>query len=202
MKKQILIIGVMVAILVGTAYVFQKPMQGWGSGKKLAHPLSRFDERPKLLTFGLYVTPDPEQNPIDPPERFIGYHTALDLETFAEEANEPVDVYAICDGQIKEARTAEGYGGVMVQSCTIGRQEVTVLYGHVEPTSFAKKAGDSVARGEKIAQLADARSEGSGLTRKHLHLGIHKGSEVVLLGYVQDQKELENYIDPLPLLNK
>jgi len=166
----------------------------------LGQPLARFRERPKLLTFGLYVTPNPDQNPIDPPERFVGYHTALDVETFDDEAGVAVEVVAVCDGTVVEARTADGYGGVLVHTCTVGGQAVTVLYGHMDPDSFTRKIGDPVTRGQKLAELGNDKSAESGLTRKHLHLGIHRGAEPALLGYVQTEAALDDYMDPLPLM--
>ncbi|MDP1845177.1 MAG: hypothetical protein Q8L09_00330 [Candidatus Moranbacteria bacterium] len=32
--------------------------------------------------------------------------------------------------------------------------------------------------------------------RKHLHLGIHKGAGVNILGYVQSKAELSGWLDP------
>lgn len=200
-KKQLILAVILIAAIGATAWAIKKPESKESSGG-LQHPMSRFEERPKLLTFGLFVTPNPDQNPIDPPERFTGYHAALDIETFDDEqpAEVMVEVKAICDGQLKVARTAEGYGGVLIQSCRINDQDVTVLYGHLDPSSFTKQQGQSVSSGEKLGVLGDEKSAESGFNRKHLHLGIHKGTDIVLPGYVQSQTELENYIDPLPLL--
>jgi len=36
--------------------------------------------------------------------------------------------------------------------------------------------------------------------RKHLHLGIHKGTNVNLLGYVQNSQALSQWFDALTLL--
>jgi murein DD-endopeptidase MepM/ murein hydrolase activator NlpD len=199
-KKQLVLVIILAAAIGVTAWAVKKPESDRPA--ELGHPLSRLDERPKLLTFGLFVTPNPEQNPIDPPERFTGYHTALDIETFDEEqpAEVAVEVFAACDGQLLAARTADGYGGVMIQSCQINGEEVTVLYGHLDPDSFAKQPEEQVAEGDKLAALGDEKSAESGFTRKHLHFGIHKGPEITLLGYVQTQGELDSYVDPLPLL--
>src|SRR5688572_13778429 len=89
---------------------------GIGSSHALAQaeapigwPLSEGERREKKLTFGMYVTPDPEQNPIDPPERFTGYHTGLDLEILPEEENEEVPVLAACDGKIVSTKEIAGY---------------------------------------------------------------------------------------------
>jgi hypothetical protein len=166
----------------------------------LGKPLGNFSSRPKLLRFGMYVTPDPNQNPIDPPERFTGYHTALDIETFPSEAGQDVPVFAVCDGEILAAQTAEGHGGVIIQSCVIKGQSVTVLYGHIDPASFTHLEGSPVVKGNQLALLGAAHTEASGLNRKHLHLSIHKGSEIEYAGYVQSRDELQAFIDPRPLL--
>jgi hydrogenase/urease accessory protein HupE len=83
-KKQLVLIVLLTAAISATAWAVKKTGSDGSSGG-LTHPLSKFDERPKLLTFGLFVTSNPDQNPIDPPERFVGYHTALDIETFDDE---------------------------------------------------------------------------------------------------------------------
>lgn len=159
-------------------------------------PLVRMPERELKLTFGLYVTPDPDQNPIDPPERFIGYHTALDIEVLPDEDQAEVMVYAVCDGPIIFSSIVDGYGGTLVQACDYLDQPVTVLYGHLDPASLAAKSSTSVSAGDQIAQLGEGNTSETSFNRKHLHLGIHKGSELVLKGYVQSVSELENYLDP------
>jgi murein DD-endopeptidase MepM/ murein hydrolase activator NlpD len=198
MRKQILITLLLAAVLITVLYTAKRP-QGM-RGVKLGQPISHYDERPKLLTFGLYVTPDPETNPIDPPERFTGFHTALDLEIFPEEIDQPVEVLAICDGKVVEAKAADGYGGIIIHSCSLRGQEVTVLYGHLNPATLTRKIGEAVRTGEKLGELAPAFSAESGSTRKHLHLGIHKGTEIELLGYVQDQAALHEFLDPKELI--
>lgn len=166
----------------------------------LAQPLERANERPKKLTFGLYVTPDPAQNPIDPPERFIGYHTALDFEIFPEEKDQAVSVYSICPGKVVYKNTVEGYGGTLIQSCVIQGQEVTVLYGHLKPSSMSIEKDAALKAGEKLGVLGAHLSEETSQTRKHLHLGIHKGNRIELRGYVQAKSDLDQYLNPAPLL--
>lgn len=170
--------------------------------KTLPWPLPHGEERTKLLTFGLYVTPNPDNNPIDPPERFTGYHTALDIEIFPEEIDKVVPVSTICGGDIVYAGTAEGYGGVIIQACRIQGQEVRVLYGHLDSNSFqVSNESKNVPTETIIAQLGKQNSAESGYNRKHLHLGIHKGTKLEFLGYVQNQKDLDQFIDPLPLFS-
>ncbi len=163
-------------------------------------PLPDSASRPQLLTFGLHVTPDPEQNPIDPPERFAGYHAALDLEILPGEETTDVPVTAICPGEVIVASTADGYVGVIVHRCVLDGEEVTVLYGHVNPTTFTVHPGDQVGMGQRIASLAVHKSPASGDTRKHLHFGIHKGRDVEYRGYVQTEEELNAFIDPKEVL--
>ncbi len=168
---------------------------------KLPYPLERGAERPKLLTFGLFVSPELETNPIKPPEEFTGFHTALDIEILPGEENSIVEVKTVCTGDILYADTAEGYGGVIIQSCTIHGQPVSVLYGHIDPASFKVQKGTTgVSTGTVIANLGAHKTEQTGNTRKHLHLGIHKGIEIKMLGYVQTEAELQEYINPQPLL--
>lgn len=169
----------------------------------LSPPLDNLDQRAKKLTFGLYVTPDPAQNPIDPPERFTGYHAALDLEILDGEEEKDVPVYSICTGRlVYRNENVEGYGGVLVQSCSMQDQEVTVLYGHLDPGSFQHSIYQSVEQGAVIARLGDHGSAETSFTRKHLHLSIHKGGEIELRGYVQTKEELDDFIDPAPLLGQ
>lgn len=196
--KALLLIFIFGTLGVGGATVYQGVNDT--SASKLGYPLPRGEEREKKLTFGLFVTPDPETNPIDPPERFTGYHTALDLEIFPEEENRDVSVLAACDGKILQAEAVSGYGGVMIQSCLLDNQEVTVLYGHLDYNRFQKSVGQDVRRGEEIGFLGDEKSAESGNTRKHLHFGIHRGPEIEVRGYVENEAELESFIDPAELL--
>jgi murein DD-endopeptidase MepM/ murein hydrolase activator NlpD len=192
------LITTLVITVVGLGVVFGiSRLQAKRVPPKLAWPLEKPEQRDKKLTFGLFVTPDPARNPIDPPERFTGFHTALDLEILADEENKEVPVYAACPGKVLSAEEAGGYGGVVVHSCRIDNQDVTMLYGHLDQKSFKYKPGDDVKTGDMLGVLGAEKSEESGFNRKHLHFGIHKGAEVVLLGYVQDQVQLQNYIDPL-----
>ena len=165
----------------------------------LAWPMEKSLERPKLLTYGMYVTPDPEQNPIDPPENFTGYHSALDFEILPGEEEKEVPVSSICAGKVTFAGSAQGYGGVFVHTCELKGEKVSVLYGHLDAGSFQLEVGDEIQKATFIGNLAQGRSEDSGGTRKHLHLGIHKGEIGVFNGYVQNESELADFIDPASL---
>lgn len=162
-------------------------------------PIDDALNRPTPLSFGVYVTPDPEQNPIDPPERFTGYHVGLDYEVTEEELERDVPIYSICTGEIVSSSSAEGYGGLLVQRCRLGREDVTVLYGHLAREGLPDE-GREVEAGEQIGILAPARSDDSGHNRKHLHLGIHRGEELDFRGYVQEEEEIQEFIDPKTVL--
>ncbi len=162
------------------------------SDSSLSTPLPESERRATPLYFGLHVTPDPEKNPIDPPERFEGFHAGTDFEITMEELETEVPVLAICTGKVAYSGFAEGYGGLIIQRCTIRGEPVTVLYGHLD-TADLPDIREKLRSGETIARLAPNRSAESDGNRKHLHLGIHRGKEIDMKGYVQEESELSFY---------
>lgn len=166
-----------------------------------SQPMEHATNRPTPLHFGVQVTPDPATNPIDPPERFSGYHAAVDYEVSAEELDAPVPVYAICRGKVVYSGFAEGYGGLLIQRCTLDGQPISVIYGHLSRNGLIED-GETLGSGEQLGYLADARSKDSDGNRKHLHLGIHKGRALDMRGYVQTEEELAEYIDPATVLQQ
>lgn len=136
----------------------------------------------------------PGNSPVSP-ERFTGYHTGVDFEIFPGKENAAVSVYAICSGPLLEKITASGYGGVAVQKCELGNQPVIVIYGHLKLSSITAGQGQQLNKGENLAILGQGYSMETGGERKHLHIGIHKGSGVDLRGYVQKSSELINWIN-------
>ncbi|MCX6761228.1 MAG: M23 family metallopeptidase [Candidatus Moranbacteria bacterium] len=159
----------------------------------LKAPLDRAKERVTKKYFGIFITP--ASSPVQP-ERFRGYHTGTDFEIFPEELNTVVPVQAICDGKLILKKSASGYGGVAVQSCNLDNQPVTVVYGHLKLTSIAKSIGDNLSAGDTLGQLGAAYSPETDGERKHLHLSIHKGSAINILGYVQNKSALSDWVDP------
>lgn len=159
----------------------------------LANALSRITKKP----FGLYVTP--KNSPVQP-ERFTGYHTGVDFETTADEQNLDVPVSAVCSGPLAMKKWASGYGGVAVQSCKLQGQDVTIIYGHLNIDSVTLKVGEQINAGDKIGILGQGYSQQTDGERKHLHLGIHKGTSINILGYVQNKADLANWIDAQSLL--
>lgn len=199
-RNEILVISAVAGVLAIALIMGLKTGARNKNLQRLIYPLENGKNRPQLLTFGLYVTPDPQNNPINPPERFTGFHTALDFEILPEELEKEVPVYAVCEGRTLFSGTADGYGGVLVHSCNLGGQKVTVLYGHLDPGSLTKKVRGSVKTGDKLGILGDHKTQETGDTRKHLHFGIHKGTKVEFKGYVENRDELNNFIDPRQLL--
>lgn len=172
-----------------------------GSSSQLSWPLERAAYRNTPLHFGLYVTPDPEMNPISPPERFTGFHAGTDFEITPDETDGDVEVFAICSGNVVHSGFVEGYGGLIAEACIIDNKPVVVLYGHLQIDSLPANQSHLVA-GTKIGLLGAQKSHDTDDNRKHLHLGIHRGTDVVYLGYVQKESDLKDFIDPQTILQR
>lgn len=154
----------------------------------ISNSLSRITKKP----FGIYISS--ATSPVQP-EKFTGYHTGTDFETTAAEANITIPVRAVCDGTVRYKGTVEGYGGVVILNCTISGGDVTVLYGHIDIASATFANGDTVTKGDFVANLGAGYSAQTSGERKHLHLGIHKGSSIEYRGYVQNQSELAGWLN-------
>lgn len=161
----------------------------------IAGAMSRVTKKP----FGIKISL--KDSPVQP-ERFSGYHTGVDFETTEVEQNIEVPIYAICSGPLVLKKYATGYGGVAVQSCQIEKNEVTVIYGHLRLASITQKIKQEIKAGEQIGFLGKGYSTETDGERKHLHLGIHYGEQVILLGYVQKQSELSAWLDATKFFTK
>lgn len=156
-------------------------------------PLDRSSERVTKKPFGIFITP--KTSPVQP-ERFKGYHTGADFEIFPEEMDAEVSVHSVCSGKFLLKKFATGYGGVAVQSCMLDNNTITVIYGHLKLASIVFNVGDNISAGDTIGILGKAYSSETSGERKHLHLGFHKGTVISILGYVQNKKDLSDWIDP------
>lgn len=162
-----------------------------------AWPINKASERITKKPFGIKVSPT--NSPVQP-EKFSGYHTGTDFETTPEEKDTIISVSAICDGTILLKRVVSGYGGVLIQSCHYHDQPITVLYGHLAISSITAKVGDKLTSQQGIGRLGQGYSTETDGERKHLHLGIHRGSAIELKGYVQKQRDLNQWIDAQTIL--
>ncbi len=156
-------------------------------------PLKNMRDRVILKSFGMMITP--QNSPVSP-ERFHGYHTGVDLEVSEDEKEIRVPVYAVCDGAMIAKERVGGYGGVVVQECVLQDIKMRVIYGHLSLGSIGSNVSDHIMRGEQIGILGSGYSEETDFERKHLHLSFYVKDQRDMRGYVQDQNELSQWVDP------
>lgn len=161
--------------------------------ESLAAPTDEFKQRITKKFFGTYVTPS--DSPVKP-ERFSGYHTGVDVEY--SDTTRDVPVFAIADGKIIYSQVVSGYGGVFVMQYTYKGNVYLALYGHIRPSTLPEKNSD-VAKGKQIAMLGNGNTQETDFERHHLHFSIRKGTEVDIRGYVQNESDLSEWINPLTL---
>jgi murein DD-endopeptidase MepM/ murein hydrolase activator NlpD len=214
MKKWIVLIIIIVVLAAGGVFVYKKTRPSNStttqtpttptksspapstatpapSQSQYALPVKNFLTGQTKKPFGIYITP--ATSPVQP-ERFTGYHTGVDIEQVQDDTDVPV--YAINAGTVRFVGQVSGYGGVLIYQTSIDNQTVTILYGHIRLSSATKNVGDTVSKGEKLAVLGSPYSSETDGERKHLHFSIHKGSQIVYLGYVQNQSELSGWLNP------
>ncbi len=160
-------------------------------------PMDNAQERVTKKPFGLLIQAG--HSPVEN-DRFTGYHVGVDFETFEDEQEIDVPIYAICDGRLVFKTFANGYGGVALQECDLYSEPVTVIYGHLNLESIDAEAEEFLNQGGQIGILGKGFSEETDGVRKHLHLGIHTGSEIDIRGYVQKEEETTRWLDVLSYL--
>jgi hypothetical protein len=163
----------------------------------LTAPISNAKARITKKPFGVYITP--KTSPVQP-EKFTGYHTGVDFETLPSEQSIDVPIYAVCAGKLLVKERASGYGGVAVQACELQGQPVTIIYGHMRLASISAPVGQALTVGQQLGVLGTGYSQETDGERRHLHLGIHKGTAVNILGYVQQQSALSQWLNPADYL--
>lgn len=161
-------------------------------------PIRDAEGRITKKPFGIKISP--ATSPVQP-EKFSGYHTGTDFEAREGEFDQEVVVHPICVGEVKEVKRVSGYGGVVIQVCEINNESVSVIYGHISLSKSPISPGARLTLMDPIAILADDKSSESDGERKHLHLGIYKGGQVDLRGYVSTEAELEKWINPESVLS-
>lgn len=162
---------------------------------QLIEPVPEFEERITKKPFGIYITP--ANSPVKP-ERFLGYHTGVDVEY--DDRAEEIPVKAISEGEVIRSGTVNGYGGVIVIRHTINDARQLALYGHLDPKSLVA-VGKTTTPGEKIGVLGEHQSSETDGERKHLHFAILRKNNVDLRGYVQTKEALNAWQDPRELFD-
>lgn len=194
----LIIIGLAVYLVISYRYhqkaliaVQPSPSVSPSPTNALIEPIADFKARITKKTFGLYVSP--QNSPVSP-EKFTGYHTGVDVEY--EDVTVDVPVSAVSDGTVVLARTASGYGGVVVINFQLEGTDHTAVYGHLRPSSLPE-VGQVVHKGEQLGLLGTGYSTETDGERKHLHFAILADNRIDLRGYVQSQSELSGWLDPL-----
>lgn len=177
---------------------FLNSLEFYNDAASFTDPVDRAKERVNKKPFGIYITP--ESSPVKP-ERFMGYHNAVDFEVFDNELDHDVEVKAVCGGPLKYRDMVGGYGGVGIQECLLDNEPITVLYGHMKVESLPA-VGTFLHPGQPIGVLGKNQSEESGFERRHLHLGFRKGTEIDFRGYTASEASLESWIDPCTVICK
>jgi len=156
--------------------------------------MEQAEERVTKKPFGLYVSPS--DSPVSP-ERFSGYHTGVDFEVFEDERDVEISIHAICEGKVRFVDWVSGYGGVLIQDCIFDGLPVTVLYGHLQPSSIPYKIDELLQKNQMIGVLGEGFTRETDGERKHLHLAIHRGEQLEFKGYTFSESGLESWLDPL-----
>lgn len=159
----------------------------------LVAPTPEFTSRITKKRFGTHVSPN--NSPVEP-ERFTGYHTGVDVEF--EDVPGKVPVRAIANGTVTLAKTAAGYGGVVAITHDILGAPRSVIYGHLDPSSLPP-VGRTVDQGDQIGHLGEGGTDETDGERKHLHFAVRTDTSSTLLGYVQREADLAQWLDPLSL---
>ena len=160
---------------------------------KYAEPVAEFKSRITKKSFGIYI--DPATSPVQP-ERFSGYHNAVDVEY--QDVTEDVPVYALADGTIVYSDIVSGYGGMFMIEFDIDGVKHKALYGHIRPSSLPG-LGQTFSKGQQIAVLGTGYSTETDGERRHLHFSILSDNRIDMRGYVQNESELSGWVDPLNL---
>lgn len=160
----------------------------------LIAPVADWQGRITKKPFGLYITP--QNSPVSP-EKFTGYHNAIDIEY--EDVPTDVPVYAIAAGEVVRSGFVSGYGGMVAIRHNIDDKNYLAIYGHLDPNSLIAN-GAQISQGQQIGILGEGYTNETDGERKHLHFGIYTKEDVNIRGYVAAEADLSNWIDPLTLL--
>ena len=161
-------------------------------------PTYEFKNRITKKPYGIFITP--QTSPVQP-DKFTGFHNAVDIEY--GDVSTDVPVRAIANGTIILSKYASGYGGVIVIKHEINNQSLVALYGHLDPEQMLPE-GTDVELGQKIGILGDGHTHETDGARKHLHFSImpyNSQDKLDIRGYVNTEEDLSKWIDPLIFFN-
>lgn len=142
-------------------------------------PVDRYVENRDLKLFGMYIS-----------DRFEGYHVGDDIEFDTEAAEVPI--VAIMDGAVVRIDDVAGYGGMAL----VDHGDVNAIYGHIDLSSTTLEAGDTVMKGQFIANLGEEFSDETDGERGHLHFALYEGEPTRINGYEQSAVRVGDWINP------
>lgn len=158
------------------------------------YPMDKYSERQTVKGFGKFIDNNfyKGKEALFPYNRFYGYHAAVELEVFPNEIDKKVPVYITSSGIITYIGTLSGYGGVILEK--LDNENNTVLYGHVKTENLSFKVSDHINTENNpviLTYLGDQFSAETSKERKHLHLGIYKGTDLYFAGHESSLDQLE-----------
>jgi hypothetical protein len=160
--------------------------------ERLSPVIDRARERMSQRTFGAQIDSG----------QYSGVYNGIGFNAFEDEQNGvEVPVSALCDGIVLEKRMGVGYGGIIVQECTLDQKPVKVLYAHLDLQSVLAKVGDQLLPGAYLANLGDHESSENAGAPKQLHFAIYAGDKprADIRAYVTEE-ELSNWLNPTDYL--
>ena len=195
--NKFLVFGTFLLIVIGLGVFYgfnQRPQSEKSEPKKIAItkeesravllPIAEYQERRTFNSFGEYSQ-----------SNLQGYHVGDDIE-YVDVLDKEVAVKAIAAGTIRRIGNLAGYGGVMVVDHTVDSKQVNAIYGHLDIASSRFRVGDSVEKGEFLANLGDHESPETDGERKHLHFALYEGEELRLQGYETSSFAVNSWINP------
>lgn len=156
----------------------KKPEQGWGIGRYNEKRLNMYD------------------TPLFNNERNV--HVGIDLW-----APEGAPVYSFWEGKVAYMRDNNqpgDYGPTIVIRYELNNSDIYALYGHLSQHSLGMVSiGESVQKGQKIAELGSEEVNGGWAPHLHFQLSVQDPGEADMPGVVAEEDRadaLEKYPDP------
>lgn len=118
------------------------------------------------LTIDQYRVSAEFSEKIDPETKVKTVHNGIDYA-----APKGTSIVAADDGVVIVASSLKGFGQTIVIK---HNSELTTLYGHINPGSFLVNVGDTVKKGQKIAEVGSSEA-----TENQLHFTLFKQDEAI-----------------------